>query len=163
MRKWLIPLLVLALLAGGGAAALAIESATGGPDGEPVTSADELGPGECSLVHNLDACDGAGDSVVPGAAGMCLEGATDCVDTVDSDGDMPVRSDEGIDPDECNLVHNIDACTAADCERLEADPALCEAGRADKPAEGPSDEPISSGDGIAPDDCSLVHNLDSCE
>lgn len=25
--------------------------------------------------------------------------------------DQPIRSDEGIDPDECNLIHNIDACT----------------------------------------------------
>ena len=30
----------------------------------------------------------------------------------------PVRSDEGIDPDECNLVHNIDACDEEDLARL---------------------------------------------
>lgn len=56
-----------------------------------------------------------------GALGMCIEGVVDCVDTVvepvdgDGSGDEPVSSDpitsgDDIDPDECSLVHNIDAC-----------------------------------------------------
>jgi hypothetical protein len=28
-----------------------------------------------------------------------------------TDDTPPIRSDEGIDPNECNLVHNIDACS----------------------------------------------------
>ncbi len=28
----------------------------------------------------------------------------------------PIRSDEGIDPNECNLVHNINACTDEELE-----------------------------------------------
>ena len=40
---------------------------------------------------------------------MCIEGVPDCNDIID--GQPPIRSDEGIDPNECNLVHNLDACT----------------------------------------------------
>ena len=32
--------------------------------------------------------------------------------------DTPIRSDEGIDPNECNLVHNIAACDQDDLDRL---------------------------------------------
>lgn len=49
--------------------------------------------------------------------------------TGDGDGEPPsdgaqIRSDDGIDPNECNLVHNINACDAEDLDRLGGDPAL---------------------------------------
>ena len=82
--KRLVPLVVLlAVLVGGSAAAVFALT----DDGDGPNSAESIDPGECSLVHNIDACD-AEDSGSP----------------------MPIRSDEGIDPDECNLVHNVDAC-----------------------------------------------------
>jgi hypothetical protein len=34
------------------------------------------------------------------------------------DGSPPIRSDEGIDPNECSLVHNIDACSPEDIARI---------------------------------------------
>ncbi len=44
--------------------------------------------------------------------------------------DPPIRSDEGIDPEECNLVHNIDACSPEEIEQ----------GFPDEPS-GPPSEP----------------------
>src|SRR3972149_1608200 len=55
-----------------------------------------------------------------------------------SSGQTPIRSDEGIDPDECNLVHNIDACDEEDLARL----------RGEEPSGGQT--PIRSGGGIDP-------------
>ena len=57
----------------------------------------------------------------------------------------PIRSDEGIDPNKCDWVHNITAC--------------------DK--EGPADPfgnqpPVRSDDGIDPNKCNGVHNLKPC-
>lgn len=88
MKRTLLPLLiVIGLLGATSAAVLAV---AGGGDGAPVRSDEGIAPDECSLVHNIDACDQAGQP--------------------------PVRSDEGIDPDECNLVHNIDACSPEELE-----------------------------------------------
>jgi hypothetical protein len=67
-------------------------------------------------------------------------------------GQPPIRSDEGIDPNECNFVHNIDSCSA---EQLE------DAGIMPVPPD--ADAPVPSGDDIDPDACSLVHNVDACE
>jgi hypothetical protein len=56
-------------------------------DTEPIPVDIGDGIGDCSMVHNVEAC-------------------------VDGPGTMPpIRSDEGIDPSKCNLVHNLDACT----------------------------------------------------
>ena len=121
LTRWLAPLAVVAVLIAAGTTA-AVLAGSGG-DSAPVTSGDEIAPGECSLVHNVEVCDEA----APGqdVAGMCVEGVEDCVDMIDCSlaenealctddagaEPPPVRSDEGIDPDECNLVHNIDACS----------------------------------------------------
>jgi len=53
-------------------------------------------------------------SVVP-AVSFALGGGGDEEPTGTLD-QPPVRSDEGIDPDECNLVHNINACTNEELE-----------------------------------------------
>ncbi|MCH9036226.1 MAG: hypothetical protein IH860_02765 [Chloroflexi bacterium] len=39
-------------------------------------------------------------------------------------GQGPIRSDEDIDPNECNLVHNIDACDEDDLKALRGAPIL---------------------------------------
>ena len=56
----------------------------------------------------------------------------------------PILSDEGIDPEECNVVHNIDACDEgvgeSGCDPL----------------------PLRSDCGIDPDECNLVHNITAC-
>jgi len=85
-------------------------------------------------------------TAVLAAASVGLLAAT----SASGDDHPPIRSDEGIDPNECNIVHNIDACTAEELEQ---------AGM-----EVPDDRPpITSRDGIAPDECSLVHNIEACD
>ena len=63
--------------------------------------------------------------------------------------DTPIRSDEGIDPNECNLVHNIDACDQDDLDRLGGGdllPVTPDAGN-----DGPCEPlPLRSGCGIDP-------------
>ena len=88
MKKWLSPssLIVLALIA----AAVIVLALTGGDAGsaEPDRNVSE-GPGS-------GPADGDGDGV-------------DIIDGSECD-PVPLRSDCDIDPDECNLIHNITAC-----------------------------------------------------
>lgn len=73
----------------------------------------------------------------------------------------PVTSGDGVDPDECNLVHNIDAC--AGCERLADDLIACsEPGYNPSEPEPDAPPPVTSGDEIDPAECSVVHNVDAC-
>lgn len=105
MKKSMLPLAAVAGLA----VALSLTLVMAGPfaegepeEGQPAARSDEsIGPGECSLVHNIEACDDAagGDSGGSGEPGS---------DEPASSG--PVTSIDDIDPDECSLVHNIDAC-----------------------------------------------------
>ena len=106
--KRLVPLVVLlAVLIGGSAAA--VFALTG--DGDGPTSAEGIAPDECSPVHNIDACEEDAASDTAGSLGMCVEGAEECVDMiVVGDGQEPVTSVDEIDPNECSLVHNVDAC-----------------------------------------------------
>lgn len=156
MKKWILPggmAAVLFLAVAGGAFAL-----TGGlDDNDGPTSADSVSDSDCSLVHNLDACDNAGgegaddarcaegasgcgdasgdalgvciseddpaygpeqpcndtavnDGEGDGSLNMCIAEAPDCNDTIVDTGDQPITSGDGIDPDECSAVHNIEAC-----------------------------------------------------
>ncbi len=56
----------------------------------------------------------------------------------------PILSDEAIDPDECNVVHNIDACDEG------VDESACDP------------LPLRSDCGIDPNECNLVHNISAC-
>ena len=72
-----------------------------------------------------------------------------------SDDQHPIRSDEGIDPDECNWVHNIDACKKGDIPEdgdvvainpdYSADTPVSNDG-VPKPVEGVPDHDYDSGD-----------------
>ena len=107
-RKLLLPVIGVALVAA--VALVAVVAASGGGsddnDGRESVSADDQGK---------VAGDGAG-------LAMCAEDVPDCNDMiVNPDGDVsdgldepvssdPITSIDDIDPAECNLVHNIDAC-----------------------------------------------------
>jgi hypothetical protein len=95
MTKPLIPLAILATLVAG--AAVALFTVGGSAEEQPPASSDSIAEGDCSLVHNLDACDTSPAGEPAGEQ-------------------PPIRSDEGIDPDECNTVHNIDACSPEELE-----------------------------------------------
>ena len=132
MKKWLIPLfgLTLALatagtimafnLTGGGSGtpeqgpAGAQEPAVQGGEpslGPPLVPADDCNDpnGSVSIIRD----DGTGNPAV-----ICLPGddtgTSDLEPGQEPAGQVeplpPIRSDEGIDPNECNLVHNINAC-----------------------------------------------------
>jgi len=90
--------------------------------------------------------DGAKDTVADGAggavAGMCIEGAPDCVDMiVNGDGDVMVGGGD-VAPGECELIPDLEGCM--------------------EPPSG-GQPPIRSDEGIHPDECSMVHNIDACE
>ena len=74
-------------------------------------------------------------------------------------GAAPLRSDEGIDSRDCNLVHNIEAC---DQEELHGDPPPH--ADLDETLVDSSDSagPIRSDEGIDPSRCNLVHNISAC-
>lgn len=124
LKKWAIPaagLVVAAVVAIGVGFAL---SSSGDDDGDKDAVRLDEGAGDCAEPPCADVGDGG--------LATCLEGAEDCPDTVDPDEPVstePVTIIDGQDPNECNLVHNIDACerhatdaAVADlAERLEVD------------------------------------------
>ena len=80
-RRWLIPVVGLALLLSGSGAVAAFAPADAGDTTHP-----QVGLPDPAGLHG-----GPPPAEPPGSL-------------------PPIRSDEGIDPDECNLVHNINAC-----------------------------------------------------
>lgn len=134
----LVPLAVVALLVAGAAtAAFAVGGDSRPPQdseaapidslgeepvsGQPPVRSDEgIDPNECSLVHNIDACDapvasdGSAPPAVPPGVGDEPSGGG---------GQPPITSIDDIDPNECNLVHNIEAC--GNCERIYDDLIAC--------------------------------------
>jgi len=137
--KRLIPLLVAVVALGVTAAVVAF--AVGGDSGASTkdagrqTTGDEAKPGVAAMcAQDHPDCN---DMVVEpdgGSANMCVADAEACVDMIGEgtsrcsataapeceavDGSPPIRSDEGIDPNECSLVHNIDACSQWDIARI---------------------------------------------
>ncbi len=98
-------------------------------------------------------------SLIPLAAVILALVATSAGVLALTGGDTPIRSDEGIDPNECNLVHNIDACDQDDLDRLGEDGLMPIA----SPEEEPSAQaPNRSDAGIPLDECNQVHNIDAC-
>ena len=143
MKKWLIPFLGLTLtLATAGA--VTAYSLTGDGSGASGPQDSALPPLSAMCVEDVPNCN---DMLVAGSdeggaiepdfgegepylapdrdvecgpdQGIAItsDGQVSCVDVgslPDSPGEVrplaPIRSDEGIDPNECNWVHNIDAC-----------------------------------------------------
>ena len=119
--KRLLPLLIAVTVLAGTAAAVSF--AVGGDSGGSPKNAGRQT---------------TGDEAQPGVAAMCVEGVPDCNDMVVEpdgagtepcagtleaecdtvDGSPPIRSDEGVDPNECSLVHHIDACSPEDIARI---------------------------------------------
>jgi len=111
------------------AVVVGVVAASSGDDGDDAGSPEGVSTDDGTRL--------AGDQ--GGGLAICAEDAPDCNDMIDTpDGDAsdddaspddpvssePVTSIDDIDPDECNLVHNIDACqlraTAAAAEDLAA-------------------------------------------
>ena len=61
----------------------------------------------------------------------------------------PLRSDDGIDPDKCNRIHNINACFPDGEPKTGGEPPTTQG-------------PFRSDDGIDPDKCNIIHNVDAC-
>ena len=148
--KRLLPLVIItAVLAAASVGLLAATNASG-DDNLPIRSDEDIDSGECNLVHSIDAC-----------TPQELEEAGI---EVPDDG-PPITSGDGIAPDECSLVHNLDACSAEQCQQLADDLVVCQDVSPDKPVTGDpaGPPPVRSDEGIAPDECSLVHNIEACE
>ncbi len=147
MKSWLIPTAIVALMIAG---ATAGAFAFGGRDGG--SAFETLPP-----VSSDDA------ATQPG----CEIGASECDDTPDTCEPVPLRSDCGIDLDECNQVHNIDACTGSPVSEP-GDPVEQDA--SDLPIEDRDDVidsacepvPLRSDCGIDPNECNKVHNITAC-
>ena len=142
MKRWLIPVTIVALMIAG---ATAGAFASGGGDRNPAPeSSDEA-------------------STQPG----CELGTLECDDTPDTCEPVALRSDCGIDPDVCNQVHNITACDEPVLSDT-GDPEPQDTG--DLPANDLGDGidsacdpvPLRSDCGIDPNECNKIHNITAC-
>jgi len=130
-------------------AAVVLTAMVGAGGGEPSrdaakdTAAGDAGGGVAAMcVEGVPDCV---DMIVNGGGpmGMCAEGATDCVDIMP----LPVEGGDvviggGTAVGECELFPDLEGCGQPP---VDAQP------------------PITSGDGIDPNECSMVHNIDACE
>jgi hypothetical protein len=137
MKKWAFAITVAFFaIVSVAAGAVALTDEDGGGDGARVArEADDGGESggdgsaaDCANPPCEDVVDG-------GAAGICLEGAVDCDDT----------------PDEAPPADGV-------CIQIFPTPPECT-----DPDAPVSNEPPTSGDGIDPNECSLVHNIEACE
>jgi hypothetical protein len=146
VEKWMLP---MGGLLGALAAAIVVLLAIGGT----VESSD-------SAVRE-DAGEDSGDAIEPalepgtggGAAGICIEGTVDCVDTPTNPG-----GDVGDCPDGATPCNDVGAGIDPD-EPVSSDPGAGEP----VVSEPDAAEPPNSGDLVAPDECSAVHNPDACD
>ena len=142
MKRWLIPVAIVALMIVGataGAFASGEKDRGSAFENSPPVSSDD---GTTQLG--------------------CELGASECDDTPDTCEPVPLRSDCGIDPDECNFVHNISVCDQDDLDRLGEDslPLVNPAGDKDTSCD---QVPLRSDCGIAPNECNFVHNISVCD
>ncbi len=101
-------------------------------------------------------------SLIPLAAVIIALVATSAGVLALTGGDTPILSSEGIDPNECNQVHNIDACDQDDLAQLDEDSSLPVNPDADKDASC-EPVPLRSDCGIDPNECNMVHNITACD
>lgn len=125
MKKWLIPLTVLTLSLA--VAGIVIGFTLIGGSDQPNGGID---PDECELVHNLADCDGnptLEDPPLPTYEDWVNDQGTEVSDSYapipsygiprPTNGEI-VTSIDLIDPDVCNAIHNINACTPEELEEL---------------------------------------------
>jgi hypothetical protein len=151
MRRWLILGAVVAIAVGAGTAGyVALADDDGGGEAAPINPSEDVAADDCSLVHNVDGCGApaqdpvASDCQLPESVEPCDDGGT-------SPGQkQPIRSDEGIDPDECNTVHNIDACSPEELEK-----AGIGVPEGEQPAAAPDD--------AVPPECAQAADVELCE
>ncbi len=87
-------------------------------DGEVVTSVDDIDPTVCNAVHNINACTQE-DLYELGLVGPAImKGPFPFVAPPTGGDGRVVTSIDDIDPNVCNAVHNINACTQEELEEL---------------------------------------------
>ncbi|MEE9249419.1 MAG: hypothetical protein V3U79_12105 [Dehalococcoidia bacterium] len=143
MAKWVIILVGLALVVGIGAGtAFALTGdGAGSTEGDPLSDAvepsgvqppirsdEDIDPddrGDTPLEVEPGGGIGSGAGPLPADPPLEVEpGGGIGSGAGPPPADPPIRSDEDIDPNECNLVHNINACDEDDLKALGATPIL---------------------------------------
>jgi hypothetical protein len=147
MKKWLIPLtiLIVGLATAGGVTAFAL-SGNGDTTPAPEDSGTPDSSGVCApgVTDCVDTDVQASDDGEPDNGIAVGEPHPD---TRDDDGKVddgsttqpPIRSDEGIDPDKCNLVHNLTACTEDELKAAGIEPDVSGSASGETPAVEPGD------------------------
>ena len=96
------------------------------PNQGPVTSIDDIDPNVCTLIHNINACtpeelEELGWAPITGSitVGEVSPGLPSDDESLSDFGDgRVVTSIDDIDPNVCNLIHNINACSQEELEEL---------------------------------------------
>jgi hypothetical protein len=148
MRRWLTLGAVVAIaVAIGTAGYVALADDDGGGEAAPVNASEDIAGDDCrggDCPGRPAAADPLADCQVPAEVAPCY-------DTGNAPGEQPpIRSDEGIDPDECNTVHNIDACSPEELEK-----AGIGVPEGQQPAAAPED--------AVPPECAQAADVELCE
>ena len=139
MKRWLIPVAIVALMIVGataGAFASGEKDRGSAFENSPPVSSDD-GTTQLGCELGASECDDTPDTCEPVALRSDCGIDQDDFDRLDEDASLPVmnpdvdrdslcdpvplRSDCGIDPNECNFVHNISVCDQDDLDRLDED------------------------------------------
>ena len=135
-KQWLISLMVFVLSVGTAGIVSAIALTSGGG---PPSFQDDTGTPNASSMCAEDRPDCNATMVIGADEEGTIEPEPCDPETVDGCEFSPVRSDDGIDPGVCNIVHNIDVCSEEELEALGygelSGPPCCK-----KPVTGVSDK-----------------------
>ena len=127
MKKWLIPLtiLVISLATAGGVTAFALHDSgdmTSVPEGSDTPDSSAVcAPGVTDCVDtDVPTSDdgGPGNEIADGELHPDVPREEEEIDD-GSTSQPPIRSDEDIGPDDCNLVHNLTACSEDALDELD--------------------------------------------
>ncbi len=156
MKKWMITLigLTFTLAVAGIVTGFTLNAGSGEPAQDPTaTSIDDIDPNVCNAIHNINACTPEELEDL----GVAPHGDPTYDDWLSDFGDgRVVTSIDNVDPNACDYIHNINACTAEELEELGNLAAISWIVDPDTVVEGEPEPPFVDGEPVTNQECDLA-------
>ena len=156
MKKWMITLigLTFTLAVAGIVTGFTLNAGSGEPAPDPdATSIDDIDPKVCNAIHNINACTPEELEDL----GVAPHGDSTYDKWLSDFGDgKVVTSIDNVDPNACDYIHNINACTPEELEELGNLAAISWIVDPDTVVEGEPEPPFVDGEPVTNQECDLA-------
>ena len=156
MKKWMITLigLTFTLAVAGIVIGFTLNAGSGEPAQDPdATSIDDIDPKVCNAIHNINACTPEELEDL----GVAPHGDSTYDEWLSDFGDgKVVTSIDNVDPNACDYIHNINACTPEELEELGNLAAMSWIVDPDTVVEGEPEPPFVDGEPVTNQECDLA-------